>query len=120
MPSTAPASPLESLSSTKTEEQIGRALSREMRIHWNRRMSYSEASAEAALRRREAKRKVKLPLDPEARAALGRVSPELAWLQLRLQMAGAIEEHPKESFHLAETANWEASLPELQSMMESL
>lgn len=49
-------------------------------------------------------------LSPEAAAALGVVSPELAWLQLRGQVIRAIDDQEQEALQIAEAAEWPASM----------
>ncbi len=56
-------------------------------------------------------------LDPETSQALGSVSPELAWLQLRDLVAGALLEQPEEAAELAQQMNLPGDLEDLLAML---
>ena len=58
-------------------------------------------------------------LDPEARQALARVSPERAWLQVRTLVQQAIREHYEEAEKMSLKANYPVDLPNLAEALEN-
>lgn len=56
-------------------------------------------------------------LDPEARQALGSVSPALAWLQVRTLVSQAIETDLRRAEDLRETANYPVDLVNLLAVL---
>lgn len=59
-------------------------------------------------------------LDPEAKQALGNLSPELAWLELQDQVTAAIVEHFEEAQRLANSQGWKATLGALPDALLGL
>ena len=57
-------------------------------------------------------------LDPEARQALGRISPERAWLQVRTLVRQAIQEHYAEAEKMRLKANYPVDLTNLAEALE--
>jgi hypothetical protein len=64
--------------------------------------------------------KRKYPLEPDAVRALGKVSPELAWLQVRTLVQGAIEEYFQAAKELANRLNWSCQLEDLSEILGSV
>jgi uncharacterized protein YfaS (alpha-2-macroglobulin family) len=56
-------------------------------------------------------------LDPEAKQALGSVSPELAWLQVRTLVSQAVEKDLRKAENLRQTANYPVDLTNLLEVL---
>ena len=82
---------------------------------------YHQAAIESITKRAKALEAAssKLVLSPEAAEALGRVSPELAWLQIREAFQGAIQDYPEASESLAKYENLPESLESLGGSLGS-
>jgi hypothetical protein len=57
-------------------------------------------------------------LDPEAKEALGKVSPELAWLEVKAMVQQAIQYPFKEAEDMRLTANYPVDLRNLTEVLE--
>jgi hypothetical protein len=57
-------------------------------------------------------------LDPEAKQALGRVSPELAWLQVKTLVQEAIQQEYDQAEEMRLQANYPVDLTDLTEVLE--
>jgi hypothetical protein len=73
---------------------------------------YDQASLEAAARQQQGRLKKwrKVPLALATREALGKVSPELAWLQVEDLVYEVTENYCNETKELADEMNWEMQM----------
>lgn len=77
-------------------------------------MDYSEMSRPIGLPPR------KFQLDPEARQALGRVSPELAWTQVRALVSHIREQYPEEAEQLRQKWEYPVDLSNLEEVLGAM